>query len=56
MTCIGVSWGLYFMAYNQAKQRWQRNGSTEQLSPVQHLLSAAEGGAVVRTCSTQTAA
>lgn len=43
----GVSWGLYFAAYNQAKQRWQRMGGEDQLSPVQHLLAAAEGGAVV---------
>jgi len=43
----GVSWGLYFAAYNQAKVRWQRVGGHGQLSPVQHLLAAAEGGAVV---------
>lgn len=44
----GVSWGLYFAAYNQAKVRWQRMGGQDELSPVQHLLAAAEGGAVVR--------
>lgn len=43
----GVSWGLYFTAYNQSKQRWQRLGGDDNLSPVQHLLAAAEGGAFV---------
>lgn len=45
----GVSWGLYFAAYNNAKQRWQGFGGANQLTPVQHLLAAAEGGAVVST-------
>ena len=47
----GIAWGTYFTSYNNAKQRWQRLGGSEQLTPVQHLLSAAEGGAVVRPLS-----
>ena len=43
----GISWGLYFTAYNQSKKRWQRWGGRESLTPGEHLLAAAEGGAVV---------
>ncbi|CAN6309468.1 unnamed protein product [Urochloa humidicola] len=41
-----VSWGLYFFFYNRAKQRYleRKDG---QLHPVEHLISAAEAGALV---------
>lgn len=45
--CTGISWGLYFTAYSHAKQRWQHWKEGAPLTPVQHLLAAAEGGAVV---------
>nr|CAB3493338.1 unnamed protein product [Digitaria exilis] len=41
-----VSWGLYFFFYNRAKQRYLE-GKDGQLHPVQHLISAAEAGALV---------
>ena len=45
--CAGLSWGIYFTAYNNAKIRWQgiRNEST--LPAPLHLLSAAEAGCIV---------
>lgn len=41
--------GIYFFAYNRAKERYQRRaGSTgAKLSPALHLASAAEAGAIV---------
>ena len=45
----GVAWGVYFFAYNRAKQRYQRwRGAGERLPPALHLASAAEAGALVR--------
>lgn len=44
----GLSWGIYFMAYNSAKQRWQRRRKVAHLPPQLHLLSAAEAGCLVR--------
>ncbi|KAG2546112.1 folate transporter 1, chloroplastic-like [Panicum virgatum] len=41
-----VSWGLYFFFYNRAKQRYLQR-KDDQLHPVQHLISAAEAGALV---------
>ncbi|PSC71946.1 metal ABC transporter permease [Micractinium conductrix] len=59
----GLAWGVYFFAYNRAKQRYQRQqlrrsggggsggGAQQQqqqrLGPAMHLLSAAEAGTVV---------
>ena len=43
----GLSWGIYFTAYNAAKQRWQRLRGEESLPAPLHLLSAAEAGCVV---------
>ncbi len=40
----GMAWGLYFFAYNHAKQRYQRNEGQQRLSPALNLLSAAEAG------------
>ena len=48
MACAGLSWGIYFMAYNSAKQRWQRRRKVAYLPPQLHLLSAAEAGCLVR--------
>lgn len=44
----GVSWGLYFFAYNRAKERYQGVLEQSKLSPQLHLLSAAEAGALAR--------
>lgn len=41
-----VSWGLYFFFYNRAKQRYLQ-GKDDQLRPFDHLVSAAEAGALV---------
>ncbi|KAK9808587.1 hypothetical protein WJX72_000133 [[Myrmecia] bisecta] len=43
----GLSWGIYFAAYNQAKQRYQKWLNQPRLSAPLHLLSAAEAGALV---------
>ena len=43
----GLSWGIYFMAYNSAKRRWQRRRKVAHLPPQLHLLSAAEAGCLV---------
>eukprot|EP00884_Botryococcus_braunii_P010077 jgi/Botrbrau1/19070/Bobra.0785s0001.1 len=43
----GLSWGIYFAAYNSAKKRWQRWQQTSQLPPHLHLLSATEAGCIV---------
>ncbi|XP_010254696.1 PREDICTED: folate transporter 1, chloroplastic isoform X2 [Nelumbo nucifera] len=45
-----VSWGLYFLFYNNAKQRYSK-GSGEKLSAGLHLVSAAEAGALVCLCT-----
>lgn len=42
----GLSWSLYFYAYNAAKRRHRGHAST-QLLPHQHMLSALEAGALV---------
>lgn len=42
-----VSWGLYFFAYNHAKERWHASQGGADLEAWQHLVSAAEAGAVV---------
>lgn len=41
-----ASWGLYFFFYNRAKQRYSQ-GKDVQLRPFDHLVSAAEAGALV---------
>ncbi|CAA7395220.1 unnamed protein product [Spirodela intermedia] len=41
-----VSWALYFFFYNKIKQRYSK-GSSDQLSPGHHLLSAAEASTLV---------
>ncbi|PRW05777.1 folate transporter chloroplastic isoform X1 [Chlorella sorokiniana] len=43
----GLAWGIYFFAYNRAKERYQRSSGQSKLSPGWHLVSAAEAGAVV---------
>ena len=43
----GLSWGIYFFAYNRAKERYQRMLQQTKLSPQLHLLSAAEAGSLV---------
>ena len=43
----GLSWGIYFTAYNNAKLRWQRLRGEESLPAPLHLLSAAEAGCEV---------
>ena len=45
----GLSWGIYFTAYNNAKLRWQRMRGEELLPAPLHLLSAAEAGVEVGT-------
>ena len=45
--CAGLSWSLYFTAYNQAKQRYQGLLDTQRLSAPLHLASAAEAGVLV---------
>lgn len=46
--CSGLSWGIYFFAYNRAKERYQRWYDTKHLAPQYHLSAAAEAGGVVR--------
>ncbi|KAG6519214.1 hypothetical protein ZIOFF_022706 [Zingiber officinale] len=41
-----VSWGLYFFFYSRAKSMYLR-GNDEHLTPLYHLVSAAEAGAMV---------
>ncbi|EFN53971.1 hypothetical protein CHLNCDRAFT_25287 [Chlorella variabilis] len=43
----GMAWGIYFFAYNRAKQRYQRAAGQARLSPGKHLISAAEAGVLV---------
>lgn len=43
----GLSWGLYFSAYNRAKERYQKSSGQTKLAPQLHLLSAAEAGCLV---------
>ncbi|XWS42108.1 hypothetical protein CRYUN_Cryun17cG0140500 [Craigia yunnanensis] len=45
-----VSWGLYFLFYGRAKQRYSKNRE-EKLSPGLHLASAAEAGVLVSLCT-----
>ena len=45
--CAGLSWGIYFTAYNNAKMRWQSARSESTLPAPLHLLSAAEAGCIV---------
>ncbi|XP_055334806.1 mitochondrial folate transporter/carrier-like isoform X2 [Paramacrobiotus metropolitanus] len=46
-SCLGAgtSWGVYFLMYNLTKE-WMAgiNNSTENLTPVQHMLAAANAG------------
>ena len=46
--CAGLSWGIYFTAYNNAKVRWQGLRNQATLPAQLHLLSAAEAGCIVR--------
>lgn len=43
----GVSWGIYFSAYNRAKERYQRRTGQVKLAPQLHLASASEAGCLV---------
>ncbi|KAL3144844.1 hypothetical protein ABBQ38_001950 [Trebouxia sp. C0009 RCD-2024] len=43
----GLSWGIYFSAYNRAKERYQKSSGQTKLAPQLHLLSAAEAGCLV---------
>ena len=45
--CPGLSWGIYFAAYDNAKARWQTSPGQALAAPL-HLLSAAEAGCLVR--------
>jgi hypothetical protein len=45
--CAGLSWGIYFTAYNNAKIRWQGLRNESSLPAPLHLLSAAEAGCIV---------
>jgi hypothetical protein len=45
--CAGLSWGMYFTAYNNAKIRWQGLRHESSLPAPLHLLSAAEAGCIV---------
>ena len=47
----GVSWGIYFAAYNRAKARYQRRSGAAKLGPQMHLAAAAEAGALVSVCA-----
>ncbi|XP_057499396.1 folate transporter 1, chloroplastic isoform X2 [Actinidia eriantha] len=44
-----ISWSLYFFFYSKAKQRYSKG--QEELTPVLHLASAAEAGALVCFCT-----
>ena len=46
-TYAGLSWGIYFTAYNNAKMRWQSARGESTLPAPLHLLSAAEAGCIV---------
>lgn len=52
-----MAWGVYFFAYNRAKDRYLHRAARtappgapplQRLSPAMHLISAAEAGALVR--------
>ncbi len=43
----GISWSLYFYAYNAAKRRYRQRLDSQQLQPHQNMLSALEAGAIV---------
>lgn len=43
----GLAWGIYFFAYNTAKERYRRASGQVKLSPALHLVSAAEAGCLV---------
>lgn len=43
----GVAWGVYFFAYNTAKQRYRELTGQTKLGPLAHLASAAEAGSIV---------
>lgn len=43
----GVAWGVYFFAYNAAKQRYRELTGQTRLGPLTHLASAAEAGSIV---------
>lgn len=45
--CTGVSWSLYFYAYNAAKRRYRRRLEDQQLQAHHNMLSALEAGAIV---------
>lgn len=43
----GLAWGIYFFAYNTAKERYHHWTGQTKLSPALHLISAAEAGSIV---------
>lgn len=43
----GVAWGIYFFAYNTAKDRYKRLTGQTNVGPLLHLASAAEAGSLV---------
>jgi solute carrier family 25 folate transporter 32 len=43
----GLAWGVYFFAYNAAKQRYRELTGHTRLGPLTHLASAAEAGSIV---------
>lgn len=43
----GLAWGIYFFAYNTAKERYHHWTGQAKLSPALHLISAAEAGSIV---------
>lgn len=43
----GIAWGVYFFAYNTAKQRYRELTGQTKLGPIAHLASAAEAGSIV---------
>lgn len=43
----GISWGLYFMFYNQSKARWLKYNSGLDLSTSQLIMSGLEAGSLV---------
>ncbi|CAN1813998.1 Folate transporter 1, chloroplastic [Linum perenne] len=45
-----VAWGLYFLFYSRAKERYSKN-KNQSLSPLYHLASAAEAGGLVCLCT-----
>ncbi|KAJ1660422.1 mitochondrial FAD carrier protein flx1 [Dispira simplex] len=46
-----ASWGLYFLWYNSIKQYKARETGQTNLSPTQHLVAAAEAGALTQLCT-----